>query len=274
MEKGFVLWHPSGARAAELGGARAAREPRRGRPPRAADLVRRHVPQSLHPLRGSGHARPGDPGADRLRALPRRRRARLRPGEPRRRGADGLPRPPVAGDRRRGGRTFLRDRPDGAREPEDGLVWARHCGEEIGNWGVFLPRLYDLYRAVTRADLNPFADLVVVRDDGVVRTGSRRERDRGAGDRGPAPRLDGRSGPDLRSSAATCSARSAFSPSATGRSGPPTPAAASCGSTGRLAGAGRPAGRHAVRGGRVGGAVHDRGHTPERARVRPRTATS
>ncbi len=54
--------------------------------------------------------------------------------------------------------------------PEDGLVWAKHCSEEIGNWGAFLPQLYALYGAVERPDLNPFADLSVVRDDdGVVR---------------------------------------------------------------------------------------------------------
>ena len=53
--------------------------------------------------------------------------------------------------------------------PEEGLVWAKHCAEEIGNWGVFLPRLYNLYRVVTRPELNPFADLSVVREDGVVR---------------------------------------------------------------------------------------------------------
>jgi hypothetical protein len=45
--------------------------------------------------------------------------------------------------------------------PEEGLVWAKHCAEEIGNWGVFLPRLYDLYRVVTDPRRNPFADLGV-----------------------------------------------------------------------------------------------------------------
>ena len=25
---------------------------------------------------------------------------------------------------------------------EEGLVWARHCEQEVGNWGVFLPTLY------------------------------------------------------------------------------------------------------------------------------------
>ena len=53
--------------------------------------------------------------------------------------------------------------------PEDGLVWAKHCAEEIGNWGVFLPQLYALYRVVDRPDLNPLSDLTVVRTDGVLR---------------------------------------------------------------------------------------------------------
>ena len=44
---------------------------------------------------------------------------------------------------------------------EDGRIWAVHCGEEIGNWGVFLPTLYNLYRVVTNPAINPFADLSV-----------------------------------------------------------------------------------------------------------------
>ncbi len=52
--------------------------------------------------------------------------------------------------------------------PEEGLVWAKHCAEEIGNWAAFLPQLYTLYRVVDRPDLNPFAYLTVVRTDGVV----------------------------------------------------------------------------------------------------------
>ena len=52
----------------------------------------------------------------------------------------------------------------GARQPEteqDGKVWAAHCAQEIGNWGVFLPQLYGLYKAVTDPRRNPFADLSV-----------------------------------------------------------------------------------------------------------------
>lgn len=44
---------------------------------------------------------------------------------------------------------------------EQGAVWAAHCAEEIGNWQVFLPDLYRLYRVVTDTRRNPFADLSV-----------------------------------------------------------------------------------------------------------------
>jgi hypothetical protein len=52
----------------------------------------------------------------------------------------------------------------GARKAEshaDGLVWARHCTEEIGNWAVFLPQLHALYRVVTNRAFNPLVDLSV-----------------------------------------------------------------------------------------------------------------
>jgi hypothetical protein len=45
--------------------------------------------------------------------------------------------------------------------PEMGLVWATHCAEEIGNWGVFLPQLYRLYLVLENPELNPFTDLSV-----------------------------------------------------------------------------------------------------------------
>ncbi|MBF7095606.1 hypothetical protein [Alkalibacter mobilis] len=44
---------------------------------------------------------------------------------------------------------------------EEGLIWADHCMEEVGNWGVFLPALYDLYKVVKNTDYNPYADLSV-----------------------------------------------------------------------------------------------------------------
>lgn len=43
--------------------------------------------------------------------------------------------------------------------PEQGMMWAEHCIEEIGNWAVFLPQLYNLYRVITNTDYNPFTDL-------------------------------------------------------------------------------------------------------------------
>ena len=44
---------------------------------------------------------------------------------------------------------------------EEGMVWAKHCTQEIGNWGVFLPPLYSLYRVVKSTKFNPYADLSV-----------------------------------------------------------------------------------------------------------------
>jgi len=52
---------------------------------------------------------------------------------------------------------------------EEGLIWVEHCRQEIGNWGVFLPDLYRLYRVVTNRAYNPFADLTVERNGGAVR---------------------------------------------------------------------------------------------------------
>ena len=43
----------------------------------------------------------------------------------------------------------------------DGKVWAAHCAQEVGNWGVFLPQLYTLYKVVNDPRRNPFADLSV-----------------------------------------------------------------------------------------------------------------
>lgn len=44
---------------------------------------------------------------------------------------------------------------------EDGRIWAAHCAQEIGNWGVFLPQLYTLYKVVKDPKRNPFTDLSV-----------------------------------------------------------------------------------------------------------------
>ena len=45
--------------------------------------------------------------------------------------------------------------------PEEGLIRAEHCTEEIGNWGVFLADLYNLYTMVKNTDYNPYSDLSV-----------------------------------------------------------------------------------------------------------------
>lgn len=52
----------------------------------------------------------------------------------------------------------------GTRRPEtaeDGRIWAAHAGQEIANWGRFLPTLYQLYRVVTDPGRNPMADFSV-----------------------------------------------------------------------------------------------------------------
>ncbi len=52
----------------------------------------------------------------------------------------------------------------GTRKPEtveDGKVWAAHAAEEVGNWAVFLPDIYRLYKVVTDVKRNPYADLSV-----------------------------------------------------------------------------------------------------------------
>jgi hypothetical protein len=41
-------------------------------------------------------------------------------------------------------------------EVESGMVWAAHAVEEVGNWEVFLPDLYRLYRVITRSDICPY----------------------------------------------------------------------------------------------------------------------
>jgi hypothetical protein len=43
--------------------------------------------------------------------------------------------------------------------PEQGMIWAKHCLEEIGNWATFLPQIYELYKVVKNPDYNPFHDL-------------------------------------------------------------------------------------------------------------------
>ena len=45
--------------------------------------------------------------------------------------------------------------------PEEGLIWADHCMEEIGNWANFLPPLYELFKVVKNTRYNPYTDLTV-----------------------------------------------------------------------------------------------------------------
>lgn len=45
---------------------------------------------------------------------------------------------------------------------EEGKIWAAHAAQEIGNWEVFLPDLYRLYKPVIDPGRNPFVDLSVV----------------------------------------------------------------------------------------------------------------
>jgi hypothetical protein len=44
-------------------------------------------------------------------------------------------------------------RPDAA---DNGLVWAAHATEEVGNWEVFLPTLVRLYRVITDPEIAPY----------------------------------------------------------------------------------------------------------------------
>ncbi|MBZ0129143.1 MAG: hypothetical protein K8F59_08505 [Rhodobacteraceae bacterium] len=44
---------------------------------------------------------------------------------------------------------------------EQGKIWAAHCAQEIGNWEVFLPQLYRLYKVVTDTRRNPCSDMTV-----------------------------------------------------------------------------------------------------------------
>jgi predicted esterase YcpF (UPF0227 family) len=46
-------------------------------------------------------------------------------------------------------------------ETERGLVWAKHCAEEVGYWQDFLPELYRLWRVVKNPAANPFFSLKV-----------------------------------------------------------------------------------------------------------------
>ena len=41
-------------------------------------------------------------------------------------------------------------------DADNGLIWAKHATEEVGNWEVFLPRLYELYKVITNPHINHY----------------------------------------------------------------------------------------------------------------------
>lgn len=49
-------------------------------------------------------------------------------------------------------------------ETERGLIWAKHCGEEIGYFKDFLPDLYRLWSVIKNTAINPFFSLRVIRE--------------------------------------------------------------------------------------------------------------
>ena len=44
---------------------------------------------------------------------------------------------------------------------DSGLIWAQHASEETGNWEVFLPQLYSLYRVITDPQICPYASFEI-----------------------------------------------------------------------------------------------------------------
>lgn len=56
-------------------------------------------------------------------------------------------------------------------EPTERLrdVWAQHCAEEIGNFAVFLPKLYSLWRVVKDPEMNPYFCFRVIKDGKGIR---------------------------------------------------------------------------------------------------------
>jgi hypothetical protein len=41
-------------------------------------------------------------------------------------------------------------------DADNGLIWAKHATEEIGNWEIFLPRLYELYKVIKNPHINHY----------------------------------------------------------------------------------------------------------------------
>ena len=63
---------------------------------------------------------------------------------------------------------------------DDGLIWAAHANEEVGNWEVFLPDLVRLYRVITDPEIAPYYSFRV---DGAGRDARYAEPDDGDGGR-------------------------------------------------------------------------------------------
>ncbi len=148
MEKGFILWHPEQHEALEWAVPPKHGDPLRRDPHRPADLERR-PPQNLY-IR-----------FERLEDVAPEIRdyivyehvvimAGLGLGEECLRtpiqwdtGSTNGRRPTTASTEN------LRHRHRKKETVEDGKVWAAHNIQEIGNWGVFLPQIYSLYKVVT-----------------------------------------------------------------------------------------------------------------------------
>ena len=41
-------------------------------------------------------------------------------------------------------------------DADNGLIWAKHATEEVSNWEIFLPRLYELYKVIKNPHINRY----------------------------------------------------------------------------------------------------------------------
>ena len=41
-------------------------------------------------------------------------------------------------------------------DADNGLIWAKHATEEVSNWEVFLPRLYEMYKVISNSHINRY----------------------------------------------------------------------------------------------------------------------
>jgi hypothetical protein len=51
----------------------------------------------------------------------------------------------------------------GKNDADNGLVWAKHASQEISNWEVFLPRLYELYKVIKNPHICPYYSFKIER---------------------------------------------------------------------------------------------------------------